>query len=396
MKITKLESFLTNCGLRNYLFVRLSTDTGLTGIGEATLEWQEMAVHTLLHEWAEDRILGVCPFDIEQVFGNLIRDQYQGGPTVMTVISALEIACWDIIGKACGQPVYRLLGGRAREELPVYANGWYGGAITPQDYADKARAVVALGYRAMKFDPFEQAWKEMGQSQMDAAQSVVAAVRSAVGDSVELMIEVHGRLSAGCAIEMGRRLAQYRPAWYEEPVTPHSLDLLAGVTQALPFPVAAGERLYMLEEFARLAHMRACDIVQPDLAHCGGLWLGKKIAALCQSQDLRLAPHCSIGPVALCAAVHFGWATPQVMVQENFGDFDAPWRSELVGGWNPMADGRYRLPDKPGLGIELDDAACARHPFVKHAFPSLWDRRWVAELTKRPMAAAGGAPGAAS
>ena len=396
MKITKLESFLTNCGLRNYLFVRLSTDTGLTGIGEATLEWQEMAVHTLLHEWAEDRILGVCPFDIEQVFGDLIRDQYQGGPTVMTVISALEIACWDIIGKACGQPVYRLLGGRAREELPVYANGWYGGAITPQDYADKARAVVALGYRAMKFDPFEQAWKEMGQSQMDAAQSIVAAVRSAVGDSVELMIEVHGRLSAGCAIEMGRRLAQYRPAWYEEPVTPHSLDLLAGVTQALPFPVAAGERLYMLEEFARLAHMRACDIVQPDLAHCGGLWLGKKIAALCQSQDLRLAPHCSIGPVALCAAVHFGWATPQVMVQENFGDFDAPWRSELVGGWNPMADGRYMLPDKPGLGIELDDAACARHPFVKHAFPSLWDRRWVAELTTRPMAAAGGAPGAAS
>jgi len=382
MKIVKLESFLTNCGLRNYLFVRLTTDTGLTGIGEATLEWQEMAVHTLLHEWAEERILGVCPFDFEQVFGNLIRDQYQGGATVMTVISALEIACWDIVGKACGQPVYRLLGGRAREQLPAYANGWYGGAVTPQDYADKARAVVACGYNAMKFDPFEQAWKDMDEPQMRSAQDIVQAVREAVGDDVDLMIEVHGRLSAGCAIEMGHRLAHCRPAWYEEPVTPHSLDLLAQVRHALPFPIAAGERLYMLEEFARLASMRACDIVQPDLAHCGGLWIGKKIAALCQPQDLRLAPHCSIGPVALCAAIHFGWATPQVMVQENFGDFDAPWRDELVCGWNPMRDGRYLLPDAPGLGISLDDAACARHPFVKHAFPSLWDRRWVAEFTK--------------
>ena len=386
MKIVKLESFLTNCGLRNYLFVRLTTDSGLTGLGEATLEWQEMAVQTLLHEWAEERILGVCPFDIEQVFGDLVRDQYQGGPTVMTVISALEVACWDIIGKACGQPVYRLLGGRARDMLPAYANGWYGGAMTPQDYARKSREVVARGYRSMKFDPFEQAWKDMSQAQMQAAQDIVAAVREAVGDQVDLMIEVHGRLSVGCAIEMGRRLAPYRPAWYEEPVSPHSLDLLAEVKRALPFPIAAGERLYMLEEFARATSMRACDIIQPDLAHCGGLSFGKKIAALCQPHDLRLAPHCSIGPVALCAAIHFGWATPQVLVQENFADYDAPWRNELVSGWSPMADGRYILPDKPGLGIELDDAACARHPYVKHAFPSLWDKRWVAELTRSEQA----------
>ncbi len=382
MKIVKLESFLANCGLRNYLFVRLTTDNGLSGVGEATLEWQEATVQTLVHEWAEERILGVCPFDIEQVFGDLIRDQYQGGATVMTVISALEIACWDIVGKACGQPVYRLLGGRARESLPAYANGWYGGAKTAQDYASKAREVVARGYRGMKFDPFEQAWKDMDEPSMRKAQDIVAAVREAVGDDVALMIEVHGRLSVGCAIEMGRRLAPYRPAWYEEPVTPHSLDLLAEVKRALPFPMAAGERLYMLEDFARMAAMRACDIVQLDLAHCGGLWLGKKIAALCQPQDMRLAPHCSIGPVALCAAIHFGWSTQQVMVQENFADYDAPWRNDLVNGWTAMEDGRFKLPDKPGLGIALDDAACARHPFVKHAFPSLWDQRWVAELTK--------------
>ncbi|NDE41708.1 MAG: mandelate racemase/muconate lactonizing enzyme family protein, partial [Betaproteobacteria bacterium] len=337
--------------------------------------------------WAEERILGVCPFDIERVFGDLIRDQYQGGATVMTVISALEIACWDIVGKACGQPVYRLLGGQARDSLPAYANGWYGSARTPQDYADKARQVVAMGYDGMKFDPFEQAWKTLDHAAMQSAEDIVAAVRQAVGEGVSLMIEVHGRLSAGSAIEMGRRLAKYNPAWYEEPVSPHSLDLLAEVHRALPFPVAAGERLYMLEEFARLANLRACDVAQPDLAHCGGLWMGKKIAALCQPQDIRLAPHCSIGPVALCAAIHFGWSTPQVMVQENFGDFDAPWRSELVSGWTPTKQGRYVLPDKPGLGIELDDAACARHPFVKHAFPSLWDKRWLAEFTKSGVSA---------
>src|SRR5205085_5859862 len=136
-----------------------------------------------------------------------------------------------------------------------------------------------------------------------------------VGEGVELMIEVHGRLSAACAIAMGRRLAPYRPAWYEEPVAPLALELLREVKDALPFPVAAGERLYTLEEFQRLIALRACDVVQPDLAHCGGLGLGKKVAALAQAHEMRLAPHCSVGPVALCAAVHFGWATPGVMVQ---------------------------------------------------------------------------------
>src|SRR5947208_3955719 len=218
MKVTRLETFLTHAGLRNYLFVRLTTDDGRTGLGEASLEWQEQTVQTLLHEWVEDRVLGADPFDVERLIGGLVRDQYQGGSTILTAISGVEIACWDLIGKACGQPVYRLLGGRARERLPAYANGWYGAARTPEDYATRARAVVARGYRGLKFDPFGTAWKEMTSEEMAAAEATVAAVRAAVGESVELMVEVHGRLSAGCAIEMGRRLARYRPAWYEEPV----------------------------------------------------------------------------------------------------------------------------------------------------------------------------------
>jgi galactonate dehydratase len=382
VKITQLETFLTNAGLRNYLFVRLTTDSGLTGLGEASLEWQERTVQTLIHEWVEDRVLGADPYDVERVFGNLIRDQYQGGSTVLTAISGVEIACWDLIGKACGQPVYKLLGGKARDQLPAYANGWYGGARTPDEFADKAREVVARDYRAMKFDPFGTAWKEMTGPQADEAERIVAAVRSAVGNEIDLMIEVHGRLSAVCAIETGRRLAQYRPAWYEEPVAPLDLDGLKQVRGALPFRTAAGERLYTLEEFGRLTALRACDVVQPDLAHCGGLSVGKKIAALAQAHDLALAPHCSIGPVALCAALHFGWSTPGVLIQENFAEYDVPWRNELVRGWNPIRRGEFLLPEGPGLGIELDADACARHPYRKNTFPSLWDGRWIDEFTK--------------
>jgi galactonate dehydratase len=302
MKITRLETFLTNAGLRNYLFLRLTTDTGLTGLGEASLEWQEKTVQTLVHEWVEDRVLGADPFDVERLAGNLIRDQYQGGSTVMTAISGVELACWDIIGKACGQPVYKLLGGKSRDQLPAYANGWYGGANMPREYAAKAQEVLARGYQAMKFDPFGVAWKETSREELAQAEMIVAAIREAVGDYVELMIEVHGRLSATCAIEVGRRLAPNRPAWYEEPVSPQSLELHRDVKDAVSFPIATGERLYTLEEFARLISLRACDIVQPDLAHCGGLSIGKKIAALAHANDLTLAPHCSVGPVdAECA-----------------------------------------------------------------------------------------------
>ena len=387
VKISKLETFLTNSGLRNYLFVRLTTDSGLTGVGEASLEWQEKTVQTLIHEWVEDRILGVDPFDIEAVIGGMIRDQYSGGSTVMTAISGVEVALWDIVGKACGQPVYKLLGGRVHEQVPAYANGWYGGARTPDEYAAAATEVVGRGYRALKFDPFGTAWKQMTPDEMDESEALVAAVRQAVGNRIDLFIEVHGRLSFDCAIAMGRRLETYQPAFYEEPVTPNSLDLLKQVAEALPFPVAAGERLYTLEDFGRFTSMRAADILQPDLCHCGGLLMGKKIAALAEPQDIRISPHVSIGRVALCAALHFDWSTPNFMIQENFSEYDVPWRNDLVCGWNPIQGGQFALPDGTGLGIELDTGVCQAHPYKKCSFPSLWDKRWLEEFTQKDRSA---------
>jgi galactonate dehydratase len=382
MKITGIESFMANAGLRNYLFIRVRTDNRLTGVGEASLEWQERTVQTLLHEWVESRVVGRDPFDVEAIIGGMIRDQYQGGSTIMTAISGVEIALWDIIGKACKQPVYRLLGGRAHPALPAYANGWYGGASEPGEYAGCAREALARGYRALKFDPFGTAWKELSPSEAEAAVARVAAVRAAVGPHTGLMIEFHGRLSAGAAISMMRAMEPFAPTWCEEPVAPESLDLLAEVKRQARSPIAAGERLYTQADFYRLCSLRAADVVQMDIAHCGGLLIAKKIAAMAAVQDIRVAPHCSIGPVALAAALHFDLSTPNFMIQEAFGEFDVPWRDGLVRGWNPVHDGTFTLSDAPGLGLDLDETVIAAHPYVQHAFPSLWEGDWLTNFTQ--------------
>ena len=382
MKITKLKTFMANAGLRNYLFVQLVTDKGITGIGEASLEWQEKTVETILHEWVEDRILGKDPFAIEAVVGDMIRDQYQGGSTVMTAISAVEVAMWDIIGKSLGKPVYQLIGGRCHQKIATYANGWYGGSRTASEYAERAKEVIARGYRGLKFDPFGFAWKELSKEQADEAVELVATVRETVGDDVQLMIEFHGRLSATRAIEMIERLEPYHPVWCEEPVAPESLDLLLEVKQHSRLPISAGERLYTLVDFYRLMSLRAVDVVQMDISHCGGIWASKKVAAFAQAQDVSIAPHCSVGPVALAAALHFDVSTPNFFVQETFADFDVPWRNDMVSGWNPLKNGQLFLTDEPGLGLDIDEEVIADHPYQKNPFPSLWDNTWLKNFTQ--------------
>jgi galactonate dehydratase len=382
MRITKFETFMANAGLRNYLFIRLHTDNGLTGIGEASLEWQEKTVETICHEWVAGRVVGQDPFDIEAVIGGMIRDQYQGGSTVMTAISGVEIAMWDIIGKACQQPVYRLLGGRYHKRIPAYANGWYGGISTPAEYAERAREVIKLGYCGVKFDPFGTAWKEMSMEEMERAVAFVASVREAIGPDHMLIIEFHGRLSAGCAVEMIRKFERYKPTFCEEPVPPEKLELLLEVKKQVTSMISSGERLYTIADFYRLISMRGVDILQMDIAHCGGLVIAKKIAAMAASQDIRVSPHCSVGPVSLAAALHFDISTPNFMIQEDFGPFDVPWRNALVRGWNPSKNGELFLSDAPGLGIDIDENVITDHPYVQHSFPSLWDGEWLTKFTQ--------------
>ncbi len=381
MKIRKLETFLANAGQRNYLFVRLTTDTGITGIGEGTLEWQEKAVEVLVNEWVASRIIGKDPFDIEQVIGGMIRDQYQGGSTVMTAISSVEIAMWDIIGKATGQPVYKLIGGQAKRELGAYANGWYGGCSTPDDFAARAREVAGCGYRAMKFDPFLTAWKQLSAEEEDHAIEVVNAVSAAIGPDLGMMIEIHGRLGVSDAVRFIDRLSGQRIHWCEEPVAPESVELLREVRDRTRLPISSGERLYTLADFARLNNLRAVDVVQMDVAHCGGISVSKKIAAMAAAQDIGISPHSSVGPVAYAAALHVAWSTPNMLMLESFGEFDVDWRTDLVSGWNPLKVGSLTLPETPGLGIELDETAIAAHPYRPLAFPSLWDASWLDDFT---------------
>src|SRR6185503_18810209 len=303
------------------------------------------------------------------------------GSTVMTAISGVEIALWDLIGKSCGQPVYRLIGGRVHETLHAYANGWYGACHTPEDFAERARGVASRGYRALKFDPFGTAWKSLSSEAESEALAIVDAVIEAVGPSVRPIIEFHGRLAARDAIRFLRKLEQRDILWCEEPVAPENLELLAEVKAATRLDISAGERLYTVADFYRLAALRACDIVQMDIAHCGGLWVSKKIAAISAAQDMSVSPHCSVGPVAFAAAIHFAYSTPNMTLQESFGEYDIDWRNDLVCGWNPLAHGRLTLPDKPGLGLDLDETAIRAHPYKALAFPSLWDRGWTEDFT---------------
>jgi galactonate dehydratase len=196
------------------------------------------------------------------------------------------------------------------------------------------------------------------------------------------MIEFHGRLSAGSAVAMMRRLEPFAPTWCEEPVAPENIEMLAEIKKSVNVPIAAGERLDTLADFARLTSLRSVDVVQMDLAHCGGILMGKKVAVLAAVQDIRVAPHCSIGPVALAACLHFDASTPNFFIQEAFGEFDVPWRNQLVKGWNPVHRGVFTLPDTPGLGLELDDDVIREHPYVANAFPSLWDEDWLTNFTQ--------------
>jgi galactonate dehydratase len=196
-----------------------------------------------------------------------------------------------------------------------------------------------------------------------------------------MMIEIHGRLGVSDAVRFIDRLNGKRILWCEEPVAPESVELLREVKERTRLPISSGERLYTLADFARLIKLRAVDVVQMDVAHCGGITMAKKIAAMAAAQDIGISPHSSVGPVAFAAALHVAWSTPNMLMLESFGEFDVDWRSDLVSGWNPLQNGRLALPEAPGLGIELDEGAIAEHPYRPLAFPSLWDASWRDEFT---------------
>lgn len=362
MRIVAHRVWTVFAGWRNWVFLELETDTGTVGVGEATLEGKEQAVTGAIADLSRI-FLGRDPTDIEALWQEMYRNGFwSGGPVMLTAISAIEMACWDITGKRLGEPVYNLLGGRVRARVPVYANGWYFGAQTPEEFAERAREMVARGFRALKWDPFGRAGLVLRSEEAEAAVANVAAVREAVGGDTQLFIEVHGRLSPADAIQMARRLERFNPAWYEEPVPPENLDALAQVARAISIPVATGERLYTKYDYARLLPLCAAAVIQPDVCHAGGILETKKIAAMAEAWYVGVAPHNPNGPVAAAATMQLAANLPNLRILELF-IADPPWRDAVATPPLVVEDGMLTVSGRPGLGVTLDHAVLAAHPY---------------------------------
>jgi galactonate dehydratase len=368
MKITGQKIFVANASRTNFVFVKLYTDSGIDGVGEATLEWKTQTVVAAIGE-LERSLIGKDPFQTEHLVEMLHRDSYwRTGAVFRSALGAIEAALLDIKGKALGVPVYELLGGKQRDRLKCYANHWFYGAQTPDDYFAKAKAALAMGYRALKWDPFEAIYLEMDRPQRSRTIAIVEAVRAAVGPDVDLMLDVHGRLNVPTAIAMTRELARFDLTWIEEPTAPESIDALAEVRAKSPVAIAAGERFFEAERFLEAIEKRAVDILQPDVCHLGGLLETKKVAGLAHMRSLPVAPHNPTGPVMNAMTLHLSLAIPNFMVFETVSR-DVPWRNELVRESLDFRDGDIMAPSAPGLGVELIEEACARFPYEPYDVP---------------------------
>ena len=362
MKITGTATFLCATSWRDWLFVRVDTDSGIHGWGEATLEGKEKTVEAAIHE-LDRYLVGKDPFQIERHWRHMYETPFwRGGPVLGSAISGIDQALWDIKGKALGVPVYELLGGAAHDRIRYYANGWFFGAKTVEEFASAAVRAVEKGARALKWDPFGAAGLFIDTPALLAAVDCVAAVREAVGPAIDLMIEVHGRLSPANAIRIAREMEPYRPFFYEEPVPPEHYSELALVARQTSIPIAAGERAFTTHEFREMFEKQAVAYCQPDPCHAGGITEMKKIAALADAYHVGFAPHNPNGPVATRVCQHLAAACPNFTVLEWIPE-EEDWRDELMGGPFDVSGGTMALPEGPGLGIELDLDVIRAHPY---------------------------------
>ncbi len=371
MQITGIETRVVNAEMRNWVFVRVVTDQpGLVGWGEATLEWKTKSVVGAIEDLAP-LLLGRDPRDIEQAVRAMHKQSFwRLGAIGMSAISGIEIALWDILGKSLGVPVWRLLGGKVRDRVRVYTHLGLGDMRAVYETTDaeplvaRAQEVTAMGYRAFKavFIPYTHYHAPLPD--VDKVARMMGALRAAVGPEVEVMVDFHGRpASAAASLAYIEALAPGRPMFVEEPVPPGELAALRAVAERTRVPLATGERLIERTEFHDLLSLRAVDIIQPDICHCGGLLAAKKIAALAETMSVGVAPHNPLGPIAGVAALHFAVSTPNHVIQEEMVGA-VPWYGEVVRGPIRLVDGCWQVPDAPGLGVEVDEAACARHPYA--------------------------------
>jgi galactonate dehydratase len=358
--------------MRNWIFVRLRTnEDGLWGWGEATLEWHTSAVVGALQD-LEPLVLGEEASRIEHVWQRLHRQLFWHGTSVVmaTAASAIDLALWDIAGKVRGVPCYELLGGRVRDHVRLY--GHLGGGRLESIYetrdathfAELATEMVEGGYTAFKSMAVPSTMPLEGLAPVRSAEAAVAAMRSAVGDEIDLMVDCHARPSPRMGALFAHALDPYGLYWLEEPCWPENPEALAEIQRAVSTAVATGERLSSVSEFARLAALGACSVFQPDVLHCGGITGIRRIAALCEAYRLALAPHNPTGPVGTAASLHVGFSTPSYVICEAVTN-DVAWRDEVAPlPFEIIKDGMLAIPSRSfGLGVEVNLKQVARHPW---------------------------------
>ena len=379
MEITGVRTHVLGTPWRNLTIVEVLTDEGITGLGEVRMLNHTDALHGYLAEAVPRHVRGSDPFDVESLVHRMMRYDYARPDEVaMSALATVEIACWDIQGKALGLPVYKLLGGAVRDRIKAYANGWYQVERTPEEFHAAARAVVERGYRGLKVDPFGAGMFELDAEETAHSLALVEAVRDAIGPDVDLYIEMHGRFSPATAIRIAGLLVPFRPAWIEEPVPPENLKALAKVAAHTDIPIAAGERMHTRFDYRELFELQAVDFIQTDITHSGGLLEAKKLAGTAETHYLLMAPHNVGGAISTAANVHLAATTVNFAVQEYFNDFADPFVNDCVPGLGRVVDGYFELPDAPGLGVELNHVELARHPRIPvdfNLFAAGWERR---------------------
>ena len=365
MKVTDVKCFTVDCFRTNWVFVKVYTDSGIDGVGEATLEYKEKALLGAV-EHIKEYLVGKNPLNIERHYHDIYRDAYwRGGPVLMSALSAVETALWDILGKSLGVPVYQLLGGRANDKVRIYVNGWFAGAKTPEEFGMKAAEAVKRGVTAMKWDPFGKNYMNISNAELSTALERVDAVRRAVGDKIDLLIEGHGRFDVPTGIKIAKELEQFKPMFFEEPVPPDNLEALKAVRDKSPVAISAGERLYGRRDYRNLFEMRAADYIQPDISHAGGIMELKKIASVAETYYIPFAPHNPSGPVANAATLQLAACCPNFSILEIMYS-DVEWRKDVTNEALEYKDGYITIPDKPGLGIEINEEECLKHPYQPH------------------------------
>ncbi len=360
MKITHIETRLTELGHRSIPFVVVYTDEAIYGVGEAFSCGPDRATVAAIHDF-EEWLIGRDPRDIEGLYHLMYAgSRFPGGSVVNAAISGIEHALWDIAGKAAGLPVYRLVGGKARERIRVYQSV---DGSTPEEAADNAEQLIqTYAFTALKMGPLPPDWQAMPWNQaLRETERRVAAVREAVGPDVDIGLDAHARLfEIGRAAQLCEVVAPFRPLFVEEPLRPENYEALAKLSQKVNVPIATGEMLYSRHEFRELLGHHAVDIIQPDICLTGGLWEMKKIAAMAEVHYASVAPHNPCGPIATAVNVHFAASTANFLILEYKVDEDQ--RAEIVDEPMKLVDGYLELPQRPGLGIDLNLEALDAYP----------------------------------